>query len=219
MKEAIILNYLSVLNKPPADNICGFLDLIETNTDLYLIQEYGGDHTLQEFIQTAHGYIQQNKLRLKNWRITVKFIFWQIAVMMYWLHNDMNTCHLDLNVDNISIKNGNFLLHKKDGSITVDSKGLTVKLSDFGFAEIFLLRMMKKITIAYSNVPNKVLPKTITTNHRSNLIDKPLIRVNLIVIRWELFCMKCFLEGNRIILRAMPTMVMLHYRQRNYGTI
>eukprot|EP01083_Nonionella_stella_P000708 2010_1 len=137
LKEATILHYLSVLNKPPADNICEFVDCIETNTDFYLIQEYGGIQTLEEFIGTAHKYIEEKKMKLKHWRITVKFVFWQIAVMIYWMHNDMNTCHLDLNADNIMVKNGTFLLHKKDGSITVDSKGLTVKLSDFGFAEIF----------------------------------------------------------------------------------
>eukprot|EP00483_Globobulimina_turgida_P007270 UN07284 len=46
MKEAIILNYLSVLNKPPADNIGEYIDFIETETDFYLIQEYGRNQTL-----------------------------------------------------------------------------------------------------------------------------------------------------------------------------
>lgn len=79
MKEAIILHYLSVMNKPPADNLCDFINFIETDSDYYLIEQYGGIR-LGTFIKTAHEYIRKKKLKLKNWRICVKFIFWQITV-------------------------------------------------------------------------------------------------------------------------------------------
>eukprot|EP01084_Bolivina_argentea_P032035 59266_1 len=152
MKEAIILNYLSVLNKPPSDNICEFIDFIETDTDCYLIQEYGGSQTLAHFVKIAHQYISQKKLKLKHWRITVKFVFWQLSVMTHWMHNDMNVCHLDLNTDNILIKNGDFFLNQKDGTITVDSKNLSVKISDFGFAEIFPFEINENnVQNGYSN--------------------------------------------------------------------
>ena len=79
MKEAIILHYLSVMNKPPADNLCEFIEFIETDSDYYLIEQHGGIK-LGTFVKSAHGYIQQKKLKLKHWRITAKFIFWQLSV-------------------------------------------------------------------------------------------------------------------------------------------
>ena len=84
MKEAIILHYLSVMNKPPADNLCDFIDFIETDSDYYLIENYGGIR-LGTFLKNAHQYIQEKKLKLKNWRICVKFIFWQMTVCIYYM--------------------------------------------------------------------------------------------------------------------------------------
>ncbi len=71
--------------------------------------------------------------------------------MMYWMHNNMNVCHLDLNTFRL-IKNGDFFLNQKDGNITVDSKNLSVKISDFGFAEIFPFKVNENIIQnGYSN--------------------------------------------------------------------
>ena len=79
VKEAIILHYLSVMNKPPADNICEFIEFFETDSNYYLIEQNGGI-TLGTIVKSAHEYIQQKKLKLKHWRISVKFIFWQLSV-------------------------------------------------------------------------------------------------------------------------------------------
>eukprot|EP01084_Bolivina_argentea_P287345 493053_1 len=89
IKEAIILNYLTVKNNSPSNNICKYLDFIETQNAYYLVEEYGGSMSLNKFISIAHKYIKEKKLKSKNWRIVIKYLFWQLVVTLYWMHNDM----------------------------------------------------------------------------------------------------------------------------------
>jgi len=137
-KECLILHYLTVLNKPPADNIISFVDFIETDLAYYLVREHEPTYiSLSQFIEQAHMYIREKKLKLKHWRITAKFIFWQLISTLYWLHNDMNTCCLRLDADHILVGNANFLVSKQDGSVQIDSRQLNVKLTQFEYAEVF----------------------------------------------------------------------------------
>merc|ERR1712228_175998 len=102
VKEAIILHYFTELNQSPSGCICSFVDFIESKQSYFLIMEHCG-MTLTEFVKTAHQYISEKKLKLKDWRTVTKFIIWQLSVCLFWLHNDMKVCHLDLNMDNIMI--------------------------------------------------------------------------------------------------------------------
>lgn len=56
--------------------------------------EYGGDITLDKFCDQAFEYINNNKLDYKEYKRIVKYIFWQLSVVCYWMNNDMNCCHL-----------------------------------------------------------------------------------------------------------------------------
>ena len=80
--DCVDQHYLSALNKPPSNNICGFVDFVETADCFYLISEYGGDQNLAEYTKTAHQFISEKRLKLKDWRTVVKFIAWQLAVSL-----------------------------------------------------------------------------------------------------------------------------------------
>jgi serine/threonine protein kinase len=60
-----------------------------------------------------------------------------MIVVLRWLHNDMSICHLDVSLENILIKNGNFIaLDAEKTQYTINSN-VQIKLCDFGLAEIF----------------------------------------------------------------------------------
>ena len=66
----------------------------------------------------------------------VKFIFWQIIVIVHWLHDNMQCCHLDLNLSNIMLLHAEFIENKESGMFTVNPK-IKIKLCDFGLSEVF----------------------------------------------------------------------------------
>ena len=136
LKESLILNYLTVMNKPPADYIVNFIEFIEDESNFYLVTTYGGNQNLLQFVDKAHRYMQQNRLSLKEWQKTVKYLMWQICVIINWLHNDLNCCHLDLCMENLLVKKGEFIMDDKDGSVHINPK-LSIRLIDFGCSEIF----------------------------------------------------------------------------------
>eukprot|EP01083_Nonionella_stella_P156425 506590_1 len=136
-KEALILHHLTVMNRPPQNNICNFIEFIETDKHYFLVEEYGTRMTLGMFAERAHKYIKEKRLQVKEWRVFVKYLFWQLAVHMHWMHFDMNCCHLGLNMNNILITNAHFVLKSGNGSVSIDSKSLCVKLCDFGQCEVF----------------------------------------------------------------------------------
>ena len=57
--------------------------------------EFGGDDFF-EFIVKAHKLIQEEKLAIKEWRKFVKYMFYQMVVVVKWLHSEMKCCHLGL---------------------------------------------------------------------------------------------------------------------------
>ena len=59
--------------------------------------EHGGDDFF-EFIVKAHKLIQEEKLAIKEWRKFVKYMFYQMVVVVTWLHSEMNCCHLGLHL-------------------------------------------------------------------------------------------------------------------------
>lgn len=134
VKEAAILQYLTVRNRPLGDYIVNFVDLFEDDEDYFLVLEYIESETnLQQFVQEAHEYLKKGQLPLKAYQKAIKYIMWQLVVTVKWLHDDMHCCHLDLCVENIMLKNCDFI-QKKNGMI-VNPK-LTVKICDFGVSEV-----------------------------------------------------------------------------------
>jgi len=135
VKEAIILHHLTVDNKPAGSAICKLLAFFESAKAYYIVMEVAGTQTLREFVDRAHEYIRTGKLKVTHWRKICKYVSWQIAATLYWMHTDMNCAHLDLTLENIMISNGNFDI-AEDGQVTID-RNLSCKIIDFGLAEIF----------------------------------------------------------------------------------
>ena len=134
--ESIILHHLTVANSSISnDYIVKFIDFFETEKDYYLVMEYVNGITLRNYIKKCHQLIQSEKLNLKEYKKICKYMFWQIAANIHWLHHDMSCCHLDLNLDNIMVENGNFI-ENDDGLVTINPH-INCKLVDFGLSEIF----------------------------------------------------------------------------------
>jgi len=101
----------------------------------YLAMEHGGSD-LFDFIIEAHELISAKKLKIKEWRKFSKYLFWQMIVVVKWLHNDMNICHLDISLENILIQNATFV-PSNDGKTFTINPNVNIKICDFGLAEIF----------------------------------------------------------------------------------
>jgi len=57
-------------------------------------------------------------------------------VTIHSLHNNLKCCHLDLNLSNIMVVNGDFTFDKEHGLYTVNPN-IQIKLVDFGLSEMF----------------------------------------------------------------------------------
>ena len=112
------------------------MTIFDDDTSYYLSMEHGGSD-LFDFIIEAHELIACKKLKIKEWRKFTKYLFWQMIVVLKWLHNDMNICHLDLSLENILIKNGDFIAIDKDETQYTINSNVQIKICDFGLAEIF----------------------------------------------------------------------------------
>eukprot|EP01083_Nonionella_stella_P095084 266865_1 len=136
VKEAIILRHLTVHNQPIGDTIVQYIDLFESDTHCYLVMEYVQSNiNLKDFVLQCHAYIKQGKLGLSEYQAMVKYILWQLAATLHWLHHDMHCAHLDLVAENIMLNNVGFTCNR-DGSVSVN-RGIGIKLCDFGASEVF----------------------------------------------------------------------------------
>lgn len=109
LKEALILKHLTVDNQCIGDYICKFKDFFECDENLYLVTEYiDSEMNLKQFIKKSFEYMKNGKLLRADYHKTVKYIMWQIAVTIHWLHDVyhcMYLCHkiyvsLSKSVDN-----------------------------------------------------------------------------------------------------------------------
>jgi len=135
VREAIILHHLTVDNSPAGSSICKLLSFFESSTAYYVVLEYAGSMTLKQFVDKAHRYIKQKKLDLAHWKKICKYLAWQIAATLYWMHVDMNCVHLDLTLENIVVQHGKFIEDEKTGAVTID-RNVSCKVCDFGLAEV-----------------------------------------------------------------------------------
>ena len=88
LKEAQILKRLTSFNHPFHIN---YVDLLESDTDFYLITESTvNGMSLLAFTEKAHEYILDNKLSKKHYHKSLKYIFWQLSIVLNWLHNIMH---------------------------------------------------------------------------------------------------------------------------------
>ena len=55
-------------NKPTSDYIAKFIKFFESDNAFYLVMEKAGNINLAEFTKQAHKYIDEKKLKLKEWK-------------------------------------------------------------------------------------------------------------------------------------------------------
>eukprot|EP01083_Nonionella_stella_P232850 820964_1 len=137
VKEATILKYLTRENRSNPLYIASFVEFFETEDHFYLVMEHAGDCNLREFAHKAHDLIAQKRLSISAYKKVVKFLFWQIVVMVEYIHS-LSVCHLDLCLENIVLRGGlsNFVVSDNDGTVCINPN-LAVKIVDFGLSEIF----------------------------------------------------------------------------------
>eukprot|EP01083_Nonionella_stella_P146151 459261_1 len=137
IKEALILQHLTMNNHCIGDCIIQFIDYFESDTSHYLVLEYIESETnLKQFVSLAHRYISDGLLTLKEYKKAIKYLCWQLAVTMDWLHNSMHCCHLDICCDNIMLQNCSFK-KLRNGSLAINPR-ISIKIVDFGVAEMFI---------------------------------------------------------------------------------
>ena len=136
VKEALILEYLTVINQPKGGHIAKYIKFFQTENDFYLVMEYVGDNNLGFFVRKCHHYIKQNRLKLSHYKKIIKYIFWQMVTTINWMHDDMNCVHLDLCMDNIIVSDNAFIINKIDKKVTINPN-IYIKFIDFGLGELY----------------------------------------------------------------------------------
>lgn len=138
LKECIILKHLTEnRNGLIMTSFTKYDNFFDDDNYYYLSMEHGGSD-LFDFIIEAHELISQKKLKIKEWRKFTKYLFWQMIVVLKWLHNDMNICHLDISLENILIKNGDFIPIDNDKTQYTINSNVQIKICDFGMFQFIL---------------------------------------------------------------------------------
>eukprot|EP01083_Nonionella_stella_P025645 70646_1 len=131
LKERDILQRITKRNSP--SYMVKFIDFFESHDYYYLVMEHGGSD-LFEFVVQAHEHIKNGSLSIKEWRKFVKYIFWQMCVLMLWLHNTARATHLDVSLENMLVQNARFI-NKGNGELSI-STNIEIKFCDFGLAQL-----------------------------------------------------------------------------------
>eukprot|EP01083_Nonionella_stella_P065516 171743_1 len=138
LKEALIVKYLTVVNRCPEGYIIEFLQFFHCDQNYYLALKHIEDDAinLKQFVSRALGYIDSGQLEIKDYILMIKWIFWQLFVLFHWMHQVMRCCHLDLKLEHVMLKGAAFIIHPETNLVTVH-RGVTIRLCDFGSAELF----------------------------------------------------------------------------------
>eukprot|EP01084_Bolivina_argentea_P211071 359101_1 len=136
-KEASVLKYLTVDNQCIGDYIVKYVNFFHSETDYYLVMEYIESETnLKQFISQAQKHIINGKLSMKEYSKMMKYLLWQLFVTIYWCHELMNCCHLDICMENIMLQHASFIESDTKDEIHINPK-ISIKLTDWGVAECF----------------------------------------------------------------------------------
>eukprot|EP01083_Nonionella_stella_P177094 621471_1 len=136
LKEAIILNHLTMNNHCQCNYMVQFVHLFYSDQYYYLVTKLIDENTmnLKQFIEQAQKHIREGKLDVKGYLKVIRFIFWQLSVWLHWMHNDMHCCHLELKLEHVLLNNSGFIIDPKSGTATAKCS-TAVRVCDFGSAE------------------------------------------------------------------------------------
>ena len=126
--------------------------------------EYVDGCSLSEFVAMAHQYISENKLHRDEYIECIKSIMWQLVHTIKWLHATMKCVHMDLCCDNVMVTGIRFVPgnYHEDDEEEDDNKDsdeeriylegrVSIKLIDFGVAEVTISKYVALRTCAISN--------------------------------------------------------------------
>eukprot|EP01084_Bolivina_argentea_P111988 199741_1 len=140
VKETAILRYLSD-NQPPLE-LAIYKNCFCDNYNYFLVQEDAGDGMFH-FVQESHELIKKQLIDITEWHRLCKNAMSQMLNVLEWMHNQMNTCHLDISLENFAIKNikSTIMMHYNQ-SLGAQKKiefssNFKIKIIDFGLAEVF----------------------------------------------------------------------------------
>mmetsp|Transcript_69493 Transcript_69493/g.62338 ORF Transcript_69493/g.62338 Transcript_69493/m.62338 type:complete len:375 (+) Transcript_69493:101-1225(+) len=130
VKEMEILRNLTVngLTK----YIVSYIDFFYDDFNYFLIMENGGASNMFDFVVKSHSFILNGSLSIIEWQNVCKTLFFQMVSCLDILHNKMNICHLDISLENMLLKNGEYFY--ETGKFTYSQQ---IKFCDFGLAEYF----------------------------------------------------------------------------------
>jgi len=140
VSEAKILQFVTNRKQCP-NSIVKFHHFFKTKTDYFLVMEDGGS-SLFDFVVKAHSMIRSGRIAIPHWMQVAKLIFKQMLECVQYLHS-LNICHQDLSLENFVINdvmvNVTQTGAQKDHGESLEfvTKGIQIKLIDFGLAEQF----------------------------------------------------------------------------------
>jgi len=135
VNEAGILRLLKQQKHVATEYIVEFVDFFSGDDAHFLVMDYiEHSMSLAVYIQTIHRLKREGILKTNKLLKITKFIFWQLAVALQWLHDEMDCAHLDLCSENVLV-HSNF--ERTDKGTIVVHNDATLKLIDFGCSQIF----------------------------------------------------------------------------------
>lgn len=138
LAERSVIRYLSDKDKCPP-SIVKYVDFFKSQSNYYLVQEFGGKHTLHDFARKVHRMIESGKVSIADWRETTKVIFQQMLEAVDFLHSH-NCCHFDLSLENFLISEVEVELKENErgqSQIGFVADTIQIKLCDFGLSRVF----------------------------------------------------------------------------------
>eukprot|EP01084_Bolivina_argentea_P008312 15574_1 len=105
IKEARLMKWFMSCNPP--QELIKYYDFFEDDKNYYLVMQKGGIG-LFDFTVKCHKLIHQNKLDIKEWREIVRLIFSKMIAFINWMHSVVNTCNLDISLENIVLSDDTY---------------------------------------------------------------------------------------------------------------
>eukprot|EP01083_Nonionella_stella_P020590 57095_1 len=138
LSEGEILKQLTK-NKTAPKSIIKYIDLLECNSNYYLVMEHGGD-SLFNFIVKGHQCLSQGHITLDEWHRFCKFAFKQMIECIQYIHSQ-KCAHLDVSLENFLINdvdvNFTQFASGKKSRIQFQLDSVQIKIIDFGLAEMY----------------------------------------------------------------------------------
>ena len=114
MKEYKILKYVYA----PENEIKGLIEpyqIIDDGRNYFLIMKHGG-YDLFNHVKYFHKCIESKETSLYEWKYHCNTLIQQMVDILDWLHNKKRVCHLNIGLENMTIKgcdfdNGMFTKH------------------------------------------------------------------------------------------------------------